>query len=77
MVYYALAQSIIDYCITSWGGASKSHLIEVERAQRALLKVGAGLPYRTPTVELYKDWDLLTVRQTFIMHIVIKKHLIN
>lgn len=74
MVYFALGQSIIDYCITSWGGAAKTHMIEVERAQRAILKVGAGLPFRFPTVELLKKWDVLTVRQSFILHTVLKKH---
>lgn len=74
MIYYALCQSIIDYCITSWGGACKSHIIEVERAQRAILKVGAGLPFRFPSHDLYKEWDVLTVRQAFILHTVLMKH---
>ena len=74
MVYHALCQSLIEYCITSWGGAAKTHLIEVERAQRAILKFGSGLPFRYPTTELYKNWDLLTVRQTFILRTVLKKH---
>lgn len=74
MVYIALCQSILGYCITSWGGAAKTHLIEAERAQRAILKVGAGLPYRFPTTDLYVSWDVLTVRQYFLLHIVLKKH---
>lgn len=74
MVYFALCQSLIEYCITTWGGAAKTHLIQVERAQRAILKVGAGLPFRFPTNELYKEWDILTVRQTFILLTVTKKH---
>lgn len=39
-----------------------------------MLKVGSGLPFRYPTVELYKMWDVLTVRQTFILQIVTMKH---
>lgn len=74
MVYFALCQSLIEYCITSWGGAAKTHLIKVERAQRVLLKVGAGLPFRFPTEELYKKWDILSVRQTFILLTVAKNH---
>ena len=74
MVYYALCQSLIDYCITSWGGAAKTNLIEVERAQRAVLKVGAGLPFLYPTVDLFKHWDVLTVRQTFVLRTVLKEH---
>lgn len=74
MVYYSLCQSLINYCISSWGGATKGNLLEVERAQRAILKVGAGMPFRYPTTSLYKLWDVLTVRQIFIANIVTKKH---
>lgn len=74
IVYSALCQPLIDYCVTAWGGAPKSNLIEVERAQRTILKVGAGLPFLYPTCDLYKNWEILTVRQTFILNIVLRKH---
>lgn len=74
MVYYAICQSLIEYCITSWGGVAKTNLMDVEVAQRAILKVGAKLPYRYPTTDLYKDWSLLTTRQLFILHTVLKQH---
>lgn len=74
MVYYALAQSLITYCITSWGGAPKSTLLELERAQRAILKVSLFLPYRFPTVLLYQKAKVLTVRQLFIQQIILKQH---
>lgn len=72
--YFALCQSLISYCITSWGGASKTHLLIVERAQRAILKTSAFLPFRHPTSELYHIWDVLTVRKLFILNSLIRKH---
>ncbi|XP_063837548.1 probable RNA-directed DNA polymerase from transposon BS isoform X1 [Ostrinia nubilalis] len=42
MVYYALCQSLLTYCITSWGGAPKSSMLHLERAQRAILKISCG-----------------------------------
>ena len=39
MVYYALCESILSYCITAWGVAHKTHLLKVERSQRSILKV--------------------------------------
>lgn len=51
-VYYALCQSVFTYCITSWGGAAKSHLLKLERAQRAILKVSLFLPFRHPSYDL-------------------------
>jgi hypothetical protein len=35
--YFALAQSVIGYCVSVWGGACKTHLLQLERAQRSLL----------------------------------------
>lgn len=73
-VYYALAQSIITYCIGSWGGCPKSTLITLERAQRALLKVMHFKPYRFPTTDLYKEIPILTVRQCYIKAILLEQH---
>lgn len=74
MTYKALCQSIITYCITSWGGAAVTNLITLERAQRAVLKVSAFKPFRYPTSDLYNEWQVLTVRQLFILSTVLKFH---
>lgn len=73
-VYYALAQSILSYCITSWGGAVKSLLLRVERAQRAVLKVLINKPSFFPTTNLYSLCQVPTVRQLFILNSVLRKH---
>lgn len=73
-VYFALAQSLLTYCISSWGGCAKSHMIRLERAQRAVLKVIAGKPRRYPTADLFTLCQVLSVRQLFILQTVIKKH---
>lgn len=73
-IYVALAQSITIYCITLWGGAPKTKFLEVERAQRALLKVMYFKRRRFPTLSLYSIVDLLTVRKLYILHNVLKTH---
>lgn len=73
-VYLALCQSIIQYCITSWGGASKTILLSLERAQRAILKVAKFHPFFFPTFQLYKSCSVLTVRQLFILNLLLKQH---
>jgi hypothetical protein len=65
--YKALGESLINYCITSWGGAAKTYMIVVERAQRALLKVILRLPFRYPTTELYNTSMVPSVRKLFIL----------
>lgn len=62
------------YCVTSWGGANKTTLINLERAQRAVLKVSTFRPFRYPTSELLADCDVLSVRQLFILQTILKQH---
>lgn len=73
-VYNALAQSILSYCITAWGGAPKTSIIKLERAQRAILKVINGKPFRYPTMLLYCESKVLTVRQLFIHQSILRTH---
>lgn len=72
--YKALAESVISYCIPVWGGAAKSYLITLERAQRALLKVMFFKPIRYSTHELHTFYKILTTRQLYILKCIIKTH---
>lgn len=73
-IYISLAQSVIVYCIPVWGGATKTKFLEIERAQRMLLKVMYFKRKRYPTAELYAVSDLLTVRKLYIIQTVLKLH---
>lgn len=73
-VYFALCQSLLSYCISTWGGAPKTRLLKLERAQRAILKVSNFKNYMFPTAELYKSCQVLTVRQLFIAKTVLIQH---
>ncbi|KAG7304079.1 hypothetical protein JYU34_011009 [Plutella xylostella] len=74
LVYHALAQSIISYCIVAWGGCCKTRLIRVERAQRCILKVMAFKPTLFSTSEIYSYWRVLSVRKLFYMAVILRKH---
>jgi hypothetical protein len=74
MVYYTLAQSIITYCIPAWGGAGVTHLLKLERAQRAVLKVMTRKPFRYPTTQLYADCVVLSVRRLYVLQALLRKH---
>lgn len=73
-VYISLAQSIISYCLPIWGGALKTKFLEVERAQRALLKVMLFKKRRFSTSSLYSIANVLTVRKLYIVLTLLKKH---
>lgn len=74
LVYVSLCESALSYCITVWGGAGSTAMMEVERAQRAVLKVMLKLPYRHPTTDLYAKVGVLTVRQLYIQKITLAVH---
>lgn len=74
MVYIALSQSVLGYCIGVWGGAAKTHLILLERAQRALLKVMLHKPRIYPTSTLYAETGLLSIRKIYILKAVVHAH---
>ena len=73
-IYTALTQSVITYCITVWGGASKIKFLDLERAQRSLIKVMYFKPFRFPTVDLYRISDLLSVRRLYILYVTMTLH---
>lgn len=73
-VYITLCQSILTYCIPAWGGAASSHLITLERAQRAVLKTILKKPYRFPTTLLFKEAQVLSVRRLFLTKITLMAH---
>ena len=72
--YRALCECIIRYCICAWGGAAKTHMIGVERAQRLVLKVLLYLPYRHPTSLVYELAGVLSVRKIFVYEILRRYH---
>lgn len=73
-VYMALCQSVLGYCITCWGGASKTSMLILERAQRSILKVMLKKPKRYPTTQIYADCQVLTMRQLFIYRTCLQVH---
>lgn len=73
-IYIALAQSVICYCIPIWGGATKTDFLDLERAQRSLLKVMYLKPYEFPTNTLYQISNLLSVRKLYILNLILKFH---
>ncbi|KOB51873.1 putative RNA-directed DNA polymerase [Operophtera brumata] len=73
-VYYCLGQSIVSYGILGWGGAGKTFILQLERAQRAIIKVLLSKPYLYPTNRLYNDFEVLTVRQLYIKTTTLTQH---
>lgn len=73
-IYFALSQSLITYCIRCWGNAVKTAMINIERAQRSVLKTMFKKPFRYPTTQLYKDSEVLNVRQLYVLRTFLRMH---
>lgn len=76
-IYLALCHSIVTYCIGVWGGTAKTHMLPLERGQRAALKVCLFLPIRTPTTIVYNSSCILSIRKSFILNCVLDAHSIT
>lgn len=76
-IYIAICQSLICYCLPIWGGAAKTHLIELERAQRSVIKVMLKKEIKYPTEKLHKDSKLLSVRGLFVYRSALLKHRVS
>lgn len=74
MVYKALCQSLLIYCVRVWGGATKTAMLSLERSHRAVLKVMLRKSFRHPTDLLYSESKLLSVRQLFILRASMAMH---
>lgn len=73
-IYIALCQSIVTYCINTWGGVAASHLISLERAQRSVLKVMLKKPLRYSTALIYNETNLLSIRRLYIKAAICLTH---
>lgn len=78
-LYFALAQTHLNYGILAWGGVTKSCLRRLEIAQKWLLKIILRRPFRFPTERLYAESGVMDPRKLFFLALSIhqKKHLVS
>jgi len=74
MVYHALCLSIITYCISCWGGVAKTTLKPLEIAHRAILKVSTCRSILFSTSLLYRECNVLNVRQLYVLNTILLQH---
>lgn len=70
MVYFALAESILDYGILCWGSACKYVLVPLKLAHKYILKVLLFKPKMYPTDLLFENSEFLNVRQLYCVRII-------
>lgn len=69
-VYFAMAHSVIQYCITVWGSASSTHLHSIEVAQKFILKAAFKKPRRYSTTDLFNDCQIPQLKSTYKLELL-------
>lgn len=65
IIYYGMIESILKYGIIAWGGANKTNIKPLILIQKLYLKILYGKPYLYPSELIYKESDLLNIRELY------------
>lgn len=76
-IYFGLCNPLLAYGIIGWGATGKTILDPLVKSQKSIIRVIMRKPYRFSSEELYKQFNVLDVRQTYIKRVIIhvKKNL--
>lgn len=77
IVYGALAESLIRYCIIVWGGLFSNALKPLQVMQNTVLKILFKKDIRHSTLALYRELNLLNMRTLYIYEMLLWTHEID
>ena len=69
-VYFTLVESLIRYGLLVWGAANFSFIDPIFKLQKRILKIMGNREIRFPTIELFIENRVLSVRQLYILLLV-------
>ncbi len=65
MIYYSIAFPYLKYCITTWGGASKTILDPLFRKQKIIIRCILHQPYMSPSSPLFHSLNILKLEDLY------------
>ena len=65
ILYYSLIYPHLQYCISSWGRATKSVLKPLSIIQKRVLRLITETPYRTPSAPLFFQLKILKIDDVY------------
>lgn len=74
MAYYAYVQSVLQYGVLSWGGATVGVLEPLAVTQRAIIKTILSRNRRYSSSLLYNDFQVFTIRQLYVSNLLFYIH---
>lgn len=73
-IYFGLVQSLLEYGITGWGTATNNYLRHLETIHKRFLKIMFNKEYRYPTVLLYKETKMFSIRQLYFKNLILHQY---
>lgn len=74
ILYNSLVESILNYCITTWGGTYNKHLYNLQTAQNTILKIILRKNKLFSTETLYDEIKLFNIRQLYTYRTLLWMH---
>lgn len=71
LVYFAYAQSVLQYGILIWGGASNTYLNKIFMIQKQIIKATLGKNMFYPSNNLFSEFKVLTIKQLYIKNLLL------
>ena len=76
-IYNALFVSNVNYLINIWGNTTQSNINKLQRQQNKILKTLYNLPHRTPTVEVLRVTNEISIKQRITLNNMLLLHKID
>ena len=68
-LYYSFIYPYLTYCIESWGNTFDSYLSPLIKLQKRAIRTITNSPKRSHTAPLFKDLNMLDIRQLYIFSV--------
>ena len=70
-IYHALVESTLTYGILAWGGTNNTYIDSLNKTQKLILRIINFKHSRYPSEALFKEYQVLSIRQHYIKKLLI------
>ena len=74
MIYFSTIYPHLSYCVTSWGGSSKTTLLPLVRLQKRVMRILTNSPYNSHTDPLFNKLKILPLAQIYELNLLTLFH---
>ena len=74
MLYFLLVHPHIIYCLSAWGGTSKSTLKPIVTLQKKIIRIITHSPFNSPSAPIFTKLNILSFDQQYELNLSILMH---